>query len=290
MVPETRPIQLDDKETIDRIRKQYGHSTSSHCFPSLYIWKDDMRLSVYIEKDFFAVKNNLERDNEWFFPCGDPGRIEWFLNEVDNTGLSLRYLRGEDAALLEKICPGRYSVFSSPGDNEYLYDTREQIGLSGKKLRTVRNHINRVQKDHELRYEAITDSNMDAVMHVSDLWVRKSTEMSSLEDVTASCLLLKERKALEVMGVLVYVDDSPYAIVAGYPISDSCFDMAMAKQIDTLPGLTSYAKYAMYNTLPERYETVNAEEDLDIPGLRALKQQMGPVGVIEMFKAFVRGE
>ncbi len=131
---------------------------------------------------------------------------------------------------------------------------------------------------------------MDAVMHVSDLWVRKSTEMSSLEDVTASCLLLKERKALEVMGVLVYVDDSPYAIVAGYPISDSCFDMAMAKQIDTLPGLTSYAKYAMYNTLPERYETVNAEEDLDIPGLRALKQQMGPVGVIEMFKAFVRGE
>ncbi len=43
----------------------------------------------------------------------------------------------------------------------------------------------------------------------------------------------------------------------------------------------------MYNTLPEQYETVNAEEDLDIPGLRALKQQMGPIGMIEMFRASV---
>ena len=286
---ETRAIMLSDKNKIDDIRRKYGHTTSSHCFQSLYIWKDDMKLDIYIEDEMYAVKCSLESDSEWFFPCGRRDRIEWFFQQVNNQNISLKYLRKEDKELLEEICPGQYSIYECPGDDEYLYSTSEQIELKGKKLRTVRNHISRVQRDHGLRYESITEENMDKVMTVSDAWVRKSTEKSTLEDLTASELLMKNRKDLDVMGVLVYVDEEPYAIVAGFPLSDNCFDMAMAKQIDTLSGLTTYAKYAMYNVLPKQYDTVNAEEDLDISGLRTMKQQMGPIGKIFMYGAVANG-
>ena len=86
-----KPIRLDDKEKICEIRRRYGHETSSHCFQSLYIWKDDMKLSVCIEDDLFAVKSGLERDNEWFFPCGDPEKIGTFLKQLDREGLSIKY-------------------------------------------------------------------------------------------------------------------------------------------------------------------------------------------------------
>lgn len=282
---DTRKIELNDKEKIDAIRAKYGHETSSHAFQSLYIWKEDMQLEMYIEDDFFAVKCSLERDNEWFFPCGSKERIKWFLEQFGAEKICLRYMREEDVTLLNELCPGRFEIEEYPGDDEYLYSVAEQIELKGKKLRTVRNHISRVQRDHELRYEPISEENLDKVQAVSDAWVRKSTENASLMDVTASDYLLDNRVELDVSGVLVYVDEEPYAIVAGYPLSDRCFDMAMAKQVDTLSGLTTYAKYAMYNVLPEHYEIVNAEEDLGISGLRTMKQQMGPIGKNLMFGA-----
>lgn len=282
---QTRQIELSDKQQIEEIRKKYGHDTASHAFQSLYIWKEDMKLSLYIEEDFFAVRTELEHDNEWFFPCGSKEKIQWFLEQFEENELSLRYMREADVELLEELRPGKFQVEEFPGDHEYLYSVSEQIELKGKKLRTVRNHISRVQRDHELRYEAIDDSNMEKVMKVSDAWVRKSTENSAVMDVTASDYLLTKWHELDVMGVLVYVDEEPFAIVAGFPLSDSVFDMAMAKQVDTLSGLTTYAKYAMYNVLPEQYETVNAEEDLNISGLRTMKQQMGPIGQNVMFGA-----
>ena len=84
---------------------------------------------------------------------------------------------------------------------------------------------------------------------------------------------------------LVFVDEEPYAIAAGFPLSDNCFDMSLAKQVDTLSGLTTYAKYALYNILPRQFDTVDTEEDLIISGLRTMKQQMGPIGKILMFGA-----
>lgn len=280
-----RNIEFSDKEKIDTIRKKYGHTTSSHAFQSLFIWKDDMQLQIHIEDDFFVAKSALEHDNEWFFPCGSKEKIKSFLDSKSGEDLILRYMRESDVALLEELFPGRYEVEECPGDDEYIYSTPEQIELKGKKLRTVRNHISRVKRDHELRYEPFTEENMPLVMKVCDAWVRKSTENSSLQDMTASDLLMNYRDELDVMGVLVWVDEEPYAVVAGFPLSEDIFDMAMAKQVDTLSGLTTFAKYAMYTTLPEQYTIVNAEEDLGISGLRTLKQQMGPIGKNLMFKA-----
>lgn len=282
---QTKIIELNDKAQIDKIRKKYGHETSSHSFQSLYIWKDDMRLELYIEEDLFAVKCNLEKDNEWFFPCGDKERIKWFITQMEGEDITFRYLREADVELLEAICPGRFVITNYPGDDEYLYSVEEEIALKGKKLRTVRNHISKVLREHELRYEPISETNMQQVIAVSDAWERKSKETSSLIDVTASRYLLEKWLELDVSGVLVFVDGIPYAIVAGFPLSDRTFDMAMAKQVDTLSGLTSYAKYAMYNILPAKYQIVNAEEDLNISGLRILKQQMGPIGKNLMYGA-----
>lgn len=281
----TKKIEISDKKTIDYIRKKYNHTTSSHAFQSLYIWKDDMKLELYLEPDFFAVKCLLEKDNEWFFPCGSKEKIKCFLSQFLGEKISFRYMREDDVKFLNEIAPNTYEIMEIPGDDEYIYSVQEQLELKGKKLRTVRNHISRVKRDHELRYEPITEDNMSEVIKVSNAWTRKSTEQSNIQDVTASAYLLEKRADLDVMGVLVYVDEEPFAIVAGFPLSDNCFDMAMAKQVDTLSGLTTYAKYAMYNVLPPQYEFVNAEEDLGIEGLRMLKHQMGPVGKLLMYGA-----
>lgn len=285
---ELREISFSDKIMVNEIRKKYNHVTASHAFQSLYIWKDDMKLGIYSEEDFFVVKSDLEGSNEWFFPCGSDEKKKAFIDSVDKDNLVFRYMRQEDVDFLENNYSGIFEISEFSGDDEYLYSVSEQIELKGKKLRTVRNHISRVQRDHELRYEGFNEENIVDVMKVCDSWERKSTETCNLQDMTASDHLLKYKDELDVMGVLVWVDEVPYAVVAGYPLSDDTFDMAMAKQVDTLSGLTTYAKYAMYNTLPEQYTIVNAEEDLGISGLRIMKQQMGPIGKNLMYGAKIK--
>lgn len=52
-------ITFEQKESIEKIRKKYGHILSSHAFASLWIWKEKMGLTVHTEEDFFAVKSTL---------------------------------------------------------------------------------------------------------------------------------------------------------------------------------------------------------------------------------------
>ncbi len=285
MLIQTREINLDDKEEIERIRRAYGHDTASHAFASIYIWQKDMRLSLYMGENMFAVKIGVRGENDWFFPCGDEDEIKIFLEQFENQKACFWYMRLEDVELLEKLCPGLYSVEETLGDDEYLYCVKEQKELCGRRLRTVRNHINRVKKDHVLKYDIISESNMQDVRIINEIWCKKSNDSSWLEDIYASKCLLDTWEILDAFGVLIWVDDEPFAIVAGYPLNEECFDMFLAKQKDTLSGLSSYAKYALYCSLPEKYTFVNAEEDLDIPGLRTVKQQMGPCGKIKMFRA-----
>lgn len=105
-------ITFEQKESIEKIRKKYGHILSSHAFASLWIWKEKMGLTVHTEEDFFAVKSTLYGKNAWFFPCGAEEKKKAFLKkqmeEAEN--FSLYYMREEDRMFLEEEYPGCFCI------------------------------------------------------------------------------------------------------------------------------------------------------------------------------------
>ena len=52
---DTCPVELKHKQSVDAIRQKYGHNLSSHAFPSLYLWRDEMQLSLCLRENFFLV-------------------------------------------------------------------------------------------------------------------------------------------------------------------------------------------------------------------------------------------
>lgn len=285
---DTTPIHYADQPAIDAIRRRYHHTTASHAFASLWIWQWDMQLSLLQGEDFFAVKSGLHGENSWFFPCGNREEVLAFLQEgLQTPGFSLCYLRAEDAALLEAAFPEKFAIEAAPDDDEYLYDVAEQVALSGKKFAHLRNHIRRANADHVLSSSRLYSENFAAAAEIVAVWEQKNTETSALglTDRYAAAELFRHAKPLGVQGVLVYVDGEPYAVTAGYPLSDDTFDLCLAKQRDTLPGLSVFAKHELFAALAGSYATVNAEEDLGIAGLRTMKRQMQPSGRIVMYRA-----
>lgn len=285
---ETTPIGFCHREQIESIREKYGHASASHAFATLFIWQKEMKMSLYLEEDMFAVRLGGFGENTWLFPCGDANRICSFIKaQKDRPGFRLCYLRQEDKALLETHFPGEFIIEERPENHEYLYDRTEQTNLSGKRFNQIRNHINRVKKDHQLTTVTFDDTYREEAAKIILTWEERKAEDApgKATDAEAVMLLLKYARELKVLGVMIYVDGEPYAMVAGFALSPTCFDICLAKQKDYLSGLSVYAKHEFILFLPEQYQTLNAEEDLGIEGLRTMKRQMKPCGMIEMFEA-----
>lgn len=284
---ETRAITLQDGKTVDQLRQRYGHVSASHAFASLFIWQEEMKLSIYLEDRLFAVKCGCRGKNTWFFPCGEPARMCCFLRELKTATsdeLRLCYMREEDVALVEEEFPEQFLIWERPEDHEYLYSREEQEKLSGRRFATQRNHIHRAEADHTLQSVPLNDETAAAALEIQHAWHRSSNEPTDLCDDTAAKLLLRHRTQLDVCGIVVLMDGEPYALAAGYPLSRDTFDLALAKQKNTLSGLSAYTKHALIQSLPEQFTCINAEEDLGLDGLRTMKRQMRPTGRIKMFE------
>lgn len=281
--------ELSMKLQVDGIRKEYGHRTASHAFASLYIWKKEMGLQIHMEEQAFAVKCRLRGKHAWFFPCGEAHTVRRLIKEVlsaDEEAV-FYYMREQDRDFLEQNFPGQFSIRECENDTEYLYDRRQQQELRGKKFSGQRNHINRIKADYRLDVEKLDAYALQDALKVNRFWERRSAEETGLKDEQAGELLLKNNEQLDVTGILVRVEDEPFAIAAGYALSEDMFDLALVKQVRCLTGLSVYTRNRLIQLLPEQYKWLNAEEDLGVEGLRTMKKQMHPTEYIKMYQGFL---
>lgn len=285
----TEEIRLSMQEKIEEIRKKEGHNTSSHGFASLYIWKKEMGLSVALEKDTFLVRYRGAGEHAWFFPCGDKNgkkkMIETLMRDQD---LCFYYMRTEDVQFLEMEFPGLFQIEACEESHEYFYNRKEQEELQGRKYAAHRNHIRRAMQEGNLRVEVLNENNVKSAMQVCRCWSCQVKSESEQTDFCAAMGLLDEWRELKVSGIMVYLEEEPYAVAAGYALTEDTFDLALAKQKSMVSGLSVYTKHQLISSLPKRFLWINAEEDLGIPGLRTMKQQMKPAGMIKMYKGSLK--
>ena len=69
------------REPVEQIRRAYGSDTSAHAFSTLYLWKQEMDLSLVLDPEFFAVRFGMRGENSWFFPYGREDGVRAFLRE-----------------------------------------------------------------------------------------------------------------------------------------------------------------------------------------------------------------
>ena len=76
---ETQPITLKEKPAVEGLRVRYGHSLASHAFASLYLWREQMGLSLLLTPDMFTARCLWQGENAWFFPCGGERAVADFV-------------------------------------------------------------------------------------------------------------------------------------------------------------------------------------------------------------------
>ncbi|MBO4926114.1 MAG: DUF2156 domain-containing protein [Clostridia bacterium] len=283
----TEKITLAQKPQIDAIRAAYGHPSESHSFASLFLWQRDMGLTIHLEEDAYIVRCTSRPGNCWYFPCGNRERGAGWIEELlrEEEPLDLIYARDGDIAFLEERFPGVFEFAPADGDSEYLYDRQAYLTMAGEGYRRIRKGVKRLCAEHELRVEPWTAENNSDMEKVLRRWHARFPGEDGLMDWGTSQLMMEHRRTLDLTGVIVYLDGEPASISAGFPLTETSFDIAFSKSTERISGLQDYTRQALARILPEHYAILNGEDDLGIPGIRLVKQLMRPIGQIRMNEA-----
>lgn len=281
-------ITFSHREKIEEIRRRNRHVLSSHAFSSLWLWRKQMGLSLYLEEGLFAVRAAKYGADTWFFPCGTAERKLAFIRKhLGGEDFSLCYLREEDVQFLEEHFPGRFETKPAPDASEYLYGRKEMEAMAGGKFSNMRKQINKLRKAYDVRTEKIDDGNLEAAVGLLHKYFFREQIPGyyALKDDGIAEEALRHRESLGLFGVLVYLDGKPESFALGFGLTEDTVDGCIEKHGGEISGISYLTQREFFLSSPAQYRFMNGEEDMGLPGLCAMKRHMVPVRKNELWEA-----
>ena len=285
------PITLAQRDTVEQIRMQYGHTVSAwHAFHSLWLWQDVLDLTVLTDDDLYVVKYGAKGENCCYMPCGRPERIRAFLDSLRSQGsFRLFYVREQDKALLEDYAPGRFHFRYDRDGSEYLYDIQEQCAMSGAKFKKNRQQIHRLQNSSEIEVLPLNRKTLPAAEQIENTWFaqRKDDPNNLVKRVAEFFEAFSDRG---MHGIVIMQNGKPAAFIAGLPVSDSILDACLLRIASDASDFGLYSCHMLMQQAADTYRLLNAEEDMGLIGLRTFKEKMHPCGMVELWEASYESE
>lgn len=285
-------IKNTQKVQIERLRTTHLHVSSSHAFASLYLWQQAMGLSISCTEDYFVVKCKMNGENSYFFPCGNYEKIyEYIASQIAEESFSFCYMRNSDVRWLEEHFPGKWEFRRVETADEYICDISEFLELRGSNFSEIRRKIRKIDREYNITVKRIEEDTIQDAIDVVSEWHsgKHSINKQNLSDRNIAEKALTEMAFLDISGIIVYLENVPSAVFAGFPLSADTIDVLIGKTIaDSPKGLVYYGLREYLKICADTYQYCNHEEDLGIPGIRQMKQSLRPIYKIEMWEAVLK--
>lgn len=285
-----RTITLEDKQAVEACAAKYNYHLCEHCFVDLFIWRGHYNTQICFLDGFLLVKMNTMDTGEerYLAPIGE-GDLKAALKamEEDAADRGVRFVMVSVADpmidRIEAVCPGRYDFLHENEDgDDYIYLAEKLRTLSGKKLQTKRNLVNRFLAAYEGRwsYEDITPENTKDAYAFHLKWCRQNGCMhnASFEGETCAIVLeLENFSALNIRGGLLRLDGEVIAFTLGCRATDDMYVMQIEKADHDIAGAYQMINQQFVLRNCDEVEYVNREEDLGLEGLRKAKKSYYPI-------------
>ena len=164
---------------------------------------------------------------------------------------------------------------------DYLYLRNDLAELPGKKYHKKRNLVAQFLKSYTHEEKPLTPELTGDAMEVLERWRENKGNES---DYIGSLEALENFQALNMSGLLFYVDGKPAAWCLGEPIARGrMFTVHFEKGLEEYKGIYQYINQAFAASLPESITHINREQDLGDEGLRQAKMTYRPSGFVRKY-------
>lgn len=289
-----RPIEVEDRERVQRYTLQSSRRNCDLSFANLYSWRFLYRTQIAEMNGFLLFRFYVDNERAYMMPVGEGDIrpvIETLMDDAraDGERFCLSGVCTDMREELEMAFPGQL-VFTADRDYfDYIYLRSDLATLRGKKFQPKRNHLNKFRNAYpDYQYKPLTPELVSECLRLENEWCRANdcAENEALQAERKSMTAaLNEMEALGLTGGVLYADGQIAAFTFGAPINRETFDVCVEKANTDIEGSYTMINYEFVNRLPEQYIYINREEDLGLEGLRKAKLSYQPDTILEKYIA-----
>ena len=284
-----RDISMEDKQAFEACSSQFNYHLCEHCFTDMYMWRSHYGTQICFADGFALVRMTpLSGGHDCYLApigAGDLGAaLDALEQDAAARGIPLRIVSVAEPMIerIEAARPGRFDfVHDNEDGDDYIYLAEKLRTLSGKKLQSKRNLVNRFKAAYEGRwtYEDMTKDNRKDAFGYHIRWCNQNGCAQNRDFQGETCAIvqaLHNFDRLSLRGGLLRLDGEVIAFTFGCRASADMFVVQIEKADHTIPGAYQMINLQFVLRNCDDVEYVNREEDLGLEGLRKAKKSYYP--------------
>jgi len=293
-----KPVEMSDKETLNRLFSAVNPQISDLTFSNLIMWRHMINIHVAWFGGFACL---LAIPREYppyvYAPIGDmSGDRAGFAGAVWET---VEFFRANGWQPRFRCVPidaapaltGLFEACECEEDRDffdYVYLSDDLIKLGGKKYDGKRNHIKRFKKLDDYEYVKLTPDRIDDCIRIMyDRCAENDCDCLRGNDYACdrkpSSELLEHFSDLDCTGALIKVGNHFEAFTIGEALNRDTAVIYIEKGNTAVPGIYTYINQQFVEREWSGMTYINREEDEGVPGLRKAKLSYHPVKLIEKY-------
>ena len=305
-----KDLMTDDRQLIQSYTLWGERQNCDLSFANLISWKYLYNTQFAIVNDYLVFRFHYNRHLAYMMPVAKPQPQEdgtFKVQPCDECSIEvIKAIRDDSIAmghpflmmgvcnymrdLIEQRFPDTFDIKPNRDFADYIYTREKLVNLSGKKLQSKRNHINKFKSLYpNYEYRALTPDLIPQCLALEKQWRKVSkddTDETDLDEELSEELRSMTRAfnrwdRLGLVGGTIWVDNTLVAFTFGCPINQTTFDVCVEKADVNYEGAFTIINQEFVKHLPEKYFYINREEDMGDEGLRRAKESYKPDILLE---------
>jgi Uncharacterized conserved protein len=278
--PGSSPLTIELRPLLHPLFRQLREGISEFTFANLYLFRDthQYRVSALNDGTIVLLGNN---DGAAFFALPFTLPSPALLTSLFQDHGMLKCASATQATFLAQQ---GYRIEEDRNNFDYLYRRLDLALLGGRNYHKKRNLIKAFTRAHSFVAKPLhAELREDALLVLED-W-RQNAERPGDYKATREAIELIE--PLHLCGGIYYVESRPTAFVLGEELAGGAsYAIHFEKAVPGYKGLYQFINQSFAAVLPEKYVTINREQDLGDPGLRQAKMSYRPAGFVKKFRVY----
>lgn len=286
-----KQIELSDKSKIDTCLEGNAFRACDFCFTNLFAWNIRFKTQYdIVNKTLFLRFQDFDDQFYYIMPIGPmplKDAIELIKEDatLHNKPFKMKGITLEMWDSIQKYMPNEFEYIPDRDNSEYIYLSEKLITLSGKKLQSKRNHINRFKADNpDWEYFPLTSrSDLDKCTAMLDEWedMKEDVEKTLRYDYIATKVMLDNFDELQLQGGAIKVNGKIIAFTIGEKLTEDTFVVHVEKAFSGINGAYTIINQQFIEHEASQYKYINREEDMGIESLRKAKLSYQPHMLLE---------
>lgn len=286
-----KPIELSDKSKIDACLDGNTFRACDFSFTNMFAWNAKFKTQYDIQHKTLFLKF-LETDGNIYYmmpigpmPVNEAIQLLQIDAKASNIPFQMKGITIEMWELINKKIPNQFKYIHERNNDEYIYLSAKLISLSGKKLQSKRNHINRFKIDNpDWQYFPITSKKeLDECVAMLDEWenIKEDKNRSLQYDYIATRLMLEHFDFLQLTGGTIRVNGKIIAFTIGEKLTEDTFVVHVEKAFSKINGAYTIINQQFIEHEASKFKYINREEDMGLEPLRKAKLSYQPDILLE---------